>query len=80
MVSIVCTKPKGHDLSAELWTISGLAQFVSERAKDAGFPRLARAGKSTVWRILDENQSSPTASATTWKNVIRSSIARCKKS
>ena len=61
VVSIVCTKPKDHDLSAELWTISGLAQFVSERAKDAGFPRprLARAGKSTVWRILDENQIKP---------------------
>jgi hypothetical protein len=59
VVSIACTKPKDHDLAAELWTISELARFVSERARDAGFPRLARAGKSSVWRILDENQIKP---------------------
>jgi transposase len=59
VVSIACTKPKDHGLAAELWTISGLARFVSEHAKGAGFPRLARAGKSTVWRILDENEIKP---------------------
>lgn len=46
-------------MAAELWTISGLAQFVSERAETAGFPRLAHAGKSTIWRILDENEIKP---------------------
>jgi transposase len=59
VASIACTKPKDHGLAAELWTISGLAQFVSQRAEAAGFPRLARAGKSTVWRILDENEIKP---------------------
>lgn len=59
VVSIACTKPKDHDFAAELWTISGLAQFVSERAEAAGFPRLAHAGKSTIWRILDENEIKP---------------------
>ncbi len=59
VVSIACTKPKDHGLAAELWTISALARFVSERAEGAGFPRLARAGKSTVWRILDENEIKP---------------------
>ena len=59
VVSIACTKPKDHGLAAELWTISGLARFVSELAAGAGFPRLARAGKSTVWRILDENEIKP---------------------
>jgi len=59
MVSIACTKPKDHGLASELWTISALAQFVSERAAGAGFARLASAGKSTVWRILDENQIKP---------------------
>src|SRR4030067_3125157 len=48
VASIACTKPKDHGLAAELWTISGLASFVSERAVSAGFPRLAHAGKSTV--------------------------------
>jgi len=59
VVSIACTKPKDQGLAAELWTISALAQFVSEQAKSAGFPRLAHAGKSTVWRILDENEIKP---------------------
>lgn len=59
VASIACTKPKDHGLAAELWTISGLAQFVSERAETAGFPRLAHAGKSTIWRILDENEIKP---------------------
>jgi transposase len=59
VANIACTKPKDHGLAAELWTISGLARFVSERAKSAGFPRLAHAGKSTIWRILDENEIRP---------------------
>ena len=59
VVSIACTKPKDNGLAAELWTISGLARFVCAGALAAGFPRLANAGKSTVWRILDENQIKP---------------------
>jgi transposase len=59
VVSIACTKPKDHELAAELWTISALARFVSEGAQAAGFPRLANAGKSTVWRILNDNAIKP---------------------
>jgi transposase len=59
VVSIACTKPKDHGLAAELWSISALARFVSERADAAGFARLASAGKSTVWRILDDNDIKP---------------------
>jgi transposase len=59
VVSIACTKPKDHGLAAELWSISALARFVSERAEAAGFARLASAGKSTVWRILDNNDIKP---------------------
>jgi transposase len=59
VVSIACTKPKDHGLAAELWTISALARFVSAGAQAAGFDRLANAGKSTVWRILDENEIKP---------------------
>jgi len=59
VVGIACTKPKDHGLAAELWTTSSLASFVSERAVSAGFPRLAHAGKSTVWRILDANEIKP---------------------
>src|SRR5664280_681857 len=59
VVSIACTKPAEHGLAAELWSISGLARFVAEHAEAAGFPRLAHAGKSTVWRILDEVDIKP---------------------
>ena len=59
MVSVACAKPKQFGLAAELWSISALARYVSEQAQQAGFARLAGAGKSTVWRILDENQLKP---------------------
>ena len=59
VVSIACTKPKDHGQAAELWSISALAGFVSERAEAAGFARLTRAGKSTVWRILDDHDIKP---------------------
>jgi transposase len=59
VVSVACTKPKDHGLAAELWTISALAKFVGDSAQAAGFARLANAGKSTVWRILDESDIKP---------------------
>lgn len=59
VVSLACSKPKDHGLAAELWSISALAKFVREAAEAAGFARLSNAGKSTVWRILDENDIKP---------------------
>jgi hypothetical protein len=38
---------------------SALARFVSKSAEAAGFARLSNAGKSTVWRILDEHEIKP---------------------
>lgn len=59
VVSLACTKPKDHGRAAEVWSISALAEFVSIHAVEAGHPRLAQAGKSTVWRILNERQIRP---------------------
>ena len=59
VVSVACTQPKEFGLAAELWTLSALARHVSKQAEPSGFPRLAGAGKSTVWRILDANQLKP---------------------
>ena len=59
VVSVACTKPREFGLAAELWSISALARHVAEQAAASGFPRLAGAGKSTVWRILDANQLKP---------------------
>ena len=59
VVSLACTKPTAHGLAAELWSISALARFVGEHAAQAGHPRLTQAGKSTVWRILNEHDIKP---------------------
>ena len=59
VVRLACVKPKDLGLAAELWSISGLARYVAEHAEKTGFSRLSRAGKSTVWRILDENNLKP---------------------
>jgi hypothetical protein len=79
IASIACTQPKDHGLAAELCAISALARFERESAEAAGFNRLANAGKSTVWRILDDNDIKPQRSATTSKSATRSPTARCRK-
>lgn len=59
VVSLACTKPKDHGLASELWTLSALARYVAIHAVEAGFPRLAKAAKATVWRILNEHDIKP---------------------
>jgi transposase len=59
VVALACTKPKDHGLAAELWTLSQLAKFIGGEAEKAGFPRMAKANKTTVWRILDEHDIKP---------------------
>ena len=59
VVGLACTKPKDHGLAAELWTLSQLAKFIGEQCETAGFPRLAKANKTTVWRILNEHKIKP---------------------
>ena len=59
VVDLACRKPKDLGLAAQLWTLSALAEHVASRATAAGFARLARAGKTTVWRILEANELKP---------------------
>lgn len=59
VIDLACRKPKDMGLAAELWTLSALAEHVAANAVQAGFPRLAQAGKTTVWRILDANELKP---------------------
>jgi len=56
---LACRKPKDLGLAAELWTLSALADHVASHASQAGFARLARAGKTTVWRILETHELKP---------------------
>lgn len=59
VVDLACRKPKYLGLAAELWTVSALAGYVASHATEAGFARLSKAGKSTVWRILDAHELKP---------------------
>ena len=59
VVSLACQQPKEMGMAAELWTLSALAGHVREHAEEAGFPRLERAGKATVWRILNAHELKP---------------------
>lgn len=59
VVNLACTKPKDHDLAAELWTYSELVKYTREHAAAYGHDCLAKAGKATIWRILDANPIHP---------------------
>src|SRR5207244_5297816 len=59
VVHLACTKPKDLGYAAELWTRKSLAAHVRQQASAAGHASLARAAKSTVQRILDEQQLQP---------------------
>lgn len=59
VVSLACQKPKDLGLAAELWADAAPARSVAEHAADAGFPRLSKAVKATVWRILDAHELKP---------------------
>ncbi len=59
VVNLACTKPKDHDLAAELWTYSELAKYTRKNAPTAGHLCLAKAVKATIWRILSANEIRP---------------------
>lgn len=59
VVSLACQKPKELGLAAERWTVAALARYVAEHSSAAGFPRLSRAAKATVWRILEAHDLKP---------------------
>ena len=59
VIDLACRKPNSLGMAAELWTLSALAAYVASNAAAAGFPRLSRAGKTTVWRILDAHELKP---------------------
>jgi transposase len=59
VVHLACTQPKDLGYAAELWTRKALAAHVRQQAQAAGHPSLARAAKSTVQRILEEQHLQP---------------------
>ena len=59
VVHLACTKPKELGYAAELWTRRTLAEHIRKEAQSSGHGGLARAGKATVQRILDEQELKP---------------------
>ena len=59
VVSVACQQPKALGLAAELRTLSALTAHVQCEAEAAGFPRLSRISRSSVWRILQEQGLKP---------------------
>ena len=59
VINLACTKPKDHNLAAQLWTYSALAKYTREHAPLAGHSSLSRAAKATIWRILSANEIQP---------------------
>ncbi|MGD8781164.1 MAG: IS630 family transposase [Ignavibacteria bacterium] len=59
VVNLACIKPKTLGLSSELWTISQLASYVRKKCETAGHKCLIKAGKSTIYRILNEASIKP---------------------
>lgn len=59
VVGLACVRPKDLGLAAELWSLSALAAYVREHAVATGNASLARAAKSTIWRILNAHEIKP---------------------
>lgn len=56
---IACYKPLDFGYPEELWTQSKLAKHIREHCIADGYPNLVSVGKSTVWKILDEDGLKP---------------------
>ena len=59
IVSLACAKPKEFGYAAELWTQQALAGHVKRTCVEAGRPHLAGIVKSTVNKILAEQELKP---------------------
>jgi transposase len=59
VVHVACSKPKDLGYAAEVWSRQALAKHVREQAREAGFPALSQAAKTTVHRILAEQPLHP---------------------
>ena len=58
-ISVACQPPKALGFAAELWTLSALTKYLQGAAEAAGYPRLARISRSSVWKLLQEEELKP---------------------
>lgn len=56
VIRLANASPLDFGLAASRWSLRLLARHISENAVGAGFPRLATASQTTVWRILKKRE------------------------
>lgn len=56
---IACYKPVEFGYPEEVWSQEALARHIRENCAKDGYPNLARANKSMVWKILDGDDVKP---------------------
>lgn len=59
VMHLACTKPKDLGFAAEMWTQSALAKYVQKVGPSEGHNCLAKAGKTTIHRILKSHSLKP---------------------
>jgi transposase len=59
VINLAYQKPTEYGYAAEMWTRSALADHARKYASEAGHDCLAKAGKATIQRILDEHPLRP---------------------
>ena len=58
-VNVAYQQPKTLGVAAELWTLTALTRYVRGAADAAGHPRLARISRTSVWKLLQEEELKP---------------------
>ena len=59
VLHVACSKPTEYGYAQERWTISKLAEHIRKKAVGSKHPALAKAGKSTIHRILSRAHIKP---------------------
>ena len=59
VLHVACSKPTEYGYAQERWTISKLAEHIKKHAVESKHPALAKAGKSTIHRILSQAHIKP---------------------
>ena len=59
VLHVACSKPAEYGYGQERWTVSKLAEHIRKKAVESKHPALAKAGKSTIHRILSKAHIKP---------------------
>lgn len=58
-VGLPSSKTQDHGLAAEVWSVPALARVLANASRPQAAPLLAAAGKSAIWRLLNDRNVKP---------------------